>query len=152
MPVSSLVDEGGSDVDIFGHDHARRHVAPARKLVGAGAQYRAQHRLDALERPAARQRGIDLRIEPALLAHDAADDVAKKGRFRRPVLRAFDLAAEPMALELGQNLVQAGAGEVHLVKRLHGGEPRRAALVGLARFSRSGLAATRHFTSPRADA
>ena len=85
------------------------------------------------------KRSVDLRIEPGLLAHDAADNVAKEGNFRRPVLRAFDLAAEPMALELGQNLVQPGAGEVHLIERLHGGKPRRAAFVGFARFGRSGF-------------
>ena len=128
------VDEGAGDIDVFRRHHPRRHVAAAGKLVGAGPQHRAQHRLDALERPAARQRGVDLRIEPCLLAHDAADDVAEKCRLRRPILRALDIAAEPMAFELGQNLVQAGAGKVHLVERLHGGEPRRAALVGLARL------------------
>ena len=58
------IDESRSDVDIFRHDDVRRHIAPARKLVGAGAQHRAQHGLDALERPAARQCGVDLRIEP----------------------------------------------------------------------------------------
>ncbi len=141
------VDEGGGDVDIFGHDDPRRHVAPAGKFIGAGAQHRAQHRLDALERPAARQRRVDLRIEPALLAHHAADDVAKERGFRRPVLRALDLAAEPMALELGQDLVEPGAGEVHLIERLHGGKPRRAALVGLAGFGLVGRA--RHRSLPR---
>ena len=78
------------------------------------------------------KRRVDQRIEPALLAHDAADDVAEERRFGRQILRALDLAAEPMALELGEDLVQAGAGDVHLVERLHGGEPRRAAPVGLA--------------------
>ena len=65
MPVSSLLDEGGGDVDIFRDDDPRRHVAPIRQLVGAGAQHRAQHRLDALERPAAGQCSVDLRIERA---------------------------------------------------------------------------------------
>ena len=63
-----------------------------------------------------------------------ADDIAKISRFRRPILHAFDFAAEPMLFELGHDLVQAGAGEIHLVKRLHRGEPGGAALVGLARF------------------
>ena len=116
------------------------------KLVSAGAQHRAQHRLDAFERPAAAQRIVDLRIEPALLADDAADNVAEKGRFRRPVLRAFNLAAEPMVLELRQDFVQAGADEVHLIKRLHGGEPCCTALVRLP-----GLACrrARHGSLPR---
>ena len=127
------LDEGGGDVDIFRHHHARRHVAAMVELVGAGAQHRAQHRLDALERPALRQRLVDQRIELALLAHHAADDVAEERRLGRQILRALDLAAEPVALELGEDFVQAGAGEIHLVERLHRGEPRRAALVRLAR-------------------
>ena len=103
------------------------------QLVGAGAQRRAQHRLDALERPALRQRLVDQRIELALLAHHAGDDVAEERRLGRQILRALDLAAEPVAFEFGEDLVEAGAGKVHLVERLHGGEPGRAALVRLAR-------------------
>ena len=129
-----VIDEGAGDVDIFRHYHSRRHVGAAGELVGAGAQHRAQHRLDALERPASGQRRVDLRVELALLAHHAADDVAKVGGLRRPVLRAFDLAAEPVAFEFGHDLVEAGAGKIHLIKRLHGGKPCRAALVGLARL------------------
>ena len=37
-----------------------------------------------------------------------------------------------MALEFGEDVVQAGAGDIHLVERLHRGKPRRAAPVGLA--------------------
>src|SRR5258708_7771708 len=37
-----------------------------------------------------------------------------------------------MALELRKNVVQAGRGDIHLIERLHGGEPRSAAAVGLA--------------------
>ena len=50
------------------------------------------------------------------------------------ILRALDLAADPVAFELGEDFVQARAGEIHLVERLHGGKPRGAALVGLARL------------------
>ena len=96
------------DVDIFGDDDARRHVAAVIELIGAGAQHRAQDRLDALERPGLRQRVVDQRIELALLAHHAADDVAEERGLRRQILLAFDLAADPVALELGQDLVQAG--------------------------------------------
>jgi len=35
-----------------------------------------------------------------------------------------------MALELGEDVVDAGAADVHLIQRLHRGEPRRAAPVG----------------------
>ena len=109
-----------------------------RELVGAGPQYRAQHRVDALERPAAGERRVDLRIERPLLAHDAGDDVAKERGLGRQILRALDLAAEPMAFELGQDLVDAGPGQIHLVERLHSGEPRRSALVGLTGLTGGG--------------
>src|SRR4029077_694662 len=81
-----VVDEGTGDVDIFRHYHAGRHVGAAGELVGAGAQHRAQHRLDALERPAAGQSRIDLRVELALLAHYPADDVAKISGLRPPTM------------------------------------------------------------------
>src|SRR6202023_1634791 len=35
------------------------------------------------------------------------------------------LAAEPVALELGEDVVNPGAGDVHLIERLHRGPPRR---------------------------
>src|SRR6185436_4736143 len=38
---------------------------------------------------------------------------------------------EPVALELGKDVVDAGAADIHLVQRLHRGEPCRAAPVGL---------------------
>ena len=66
----------------------------------------------------------------------AGDDVAEERCFRRQILLALDLAAEPMAFELRQDLVEAGARHVHLVERLHRGEPRRPAAVGLARTGR----------------
>ena len=102
------VDEGMGDIDILRHDHARRHVALAVELVGARAQDRAQHGLDALERPALRQRRVDHRIELALLGHHAADDVAEERGLRRQIFIALDLAADPMALELRQDVVQRG--------------------------------------------
>ncbi len=70
----------------------------------------------------------------ALLAQHAGDDIAEEGGFGREILRALDLAADPVALELGEDFVEAGAGDIHLIERLHGGKPRGAALVGLARF------------------
>ena len=131
MPVSSWSTKAEATSTYSEVDDPRRHVAPVRKLVGAGAQHRAQHRFDALERPAAGERRVDLRVKRSLFPHDAGDDVAKESGFRRQILRALDLAAEPMAFELGEDFVDAGAGEIHLVERLYGGEPRRSALVGL---------------------
>src|SRR5262249_39285982 len=77
---------------------------------------------------------IDHRIEAALRRDHAFDDFTKERRLGRQVLRAFNLLAEPVALELGENVVQRRAGDVHLIERLHRREPRRAALVGLARL------------------
>ena len=68
------------------------------------------------------------------------DHVAEERRFRRQILRAFDLAADPMTLELGEDVVQAGARDIHLVERLHGGEPGGAAPVGLALVLRGRVA------------
>src|SRR5450830_1509240 len=126
-------DKGGRDVGVFRHHHPRRHVAAIIELVGAGAQRGAQHRFDTLERPAFCQRFVDQRVELALLAHHTGDNVAEERRLGWKILRSLDFAAEPVALELGEDLVQAGAREIHLVERLHSGEPRRAALVRLAR-------------------
>ena len=72
------------------------------ELVAAGAQGGAQDRLDALERPAFRQRLVDHRIELALLAHHAGDDVAEERGLGREILRALDLAADPVAFELAR--------------------------------------------------
>src|SRR6185436_19445954 len=77
-----LVDEGVGDVDVFGHDDACRHVVAMTKLIGAGAQYRAQDRLDAFEWPAFRQCLIDQRSEAALLPHHARYHVAEECRLR----------------------------------------------------------------------
>ena len=63
---------------------------------------------------------------------------------------ALDLAADPMAFELGQDLVHAGGGEIHLVERLHRSKPRRAALVGLARVLVARLRVARHQRTIRA--
>src|SRR6185437_9411719 len=128
------INKGRGDVDIFRRHDAGRNVRPAGELISAGAHHRAQDRLDALERPAAIERRVDHRVERPLLAHHAADNIAKVRRLSRHVLRALDLAAEPVAFEFGHDLVQAGTGQIHLIQRLYGGEPGGAALIGLARF------------------
>src|SRR5262249_1587581 len=63
----------------------------------------------------------------------AGPDVAKDRPRGGRVLPALAPRPEPMALELGEDVVQALAGDVHLVERLHGGEPRRPAPVGFRR-------------------
>src|SRR5882757_4907403 len=101
------------------------------ELVRAGAQHRAQDGVDPLQRPALRQRIVDQRIEFRLVAHYAGHDVAEECRLRGQVFVALDLASEPMTLELSEDVVNPRAPDVHLIERLHGREPRRAAAVGL---------------------
>src|SRR6201999_3375788 len=69
--------------------------------------------------------------ELRLVAHHPGYDVAEERRLGGQIFVAFDLAAEPVAFELGEDVVDAGAPDVHLVERLHRREPRRAAPVGL---------------------
>src|SRR5215510_14904787 len=54
-----------------------------------------------------------------------------------------------MALELGQDVVDRGRRHIHLIERLHGGEPRGAAPVGLADVA--ALRARHHCARDRAD-
>ena len=54
-----------------------------------------------------RQRVVDQRVELALLAHHAADDVAEERGLGRQVLLALDLAADPVTLELGRGFRSA---------------------------------------------
>src|SRR5262245_4420049 len=118
------------DIDIFGDDDTARHVLAMFELVGTGPQYRTQDRVDPLQRPALRQRLVDQRIKLGLVADHARYDVAEERRFRRQIFLALDLVAEPVALELGEDVVDPRAADIHLVQRLHRGEPRRTAAVG----------------------
>src|SRR5690349_6621103 len=120
------------DIDIFGDDHAAGHVLAMFQLVSPCAQHRAQDRVDPLQRPALRKRIVDHRIQLGLVPHHARHHVAEKGCFRRQIFFAFDLVAEPVTLELGKDVVDAGARDIHLVERLHGGKPRGPAPVGFA--------------------
>ena len=85
------------------------------------------------------------RIERALVVDDATDQLAKIGALGRQILLAFDFAADPMAFELRQDLVEAGAGDIHLIERLHGREPRRAAPVDLAHVTLAAVSSARPF-------
>src|SRR5262245_42623947 len=118
------------DVDIFRHHDTAGHVLAMLELVGAGTQHRAQNGVNPLQGPTLRERIVDQRIEFRLVAHDAGDDVTEKRRFRRQIFFALDLIADPVALELGEHVVDAGTGNIHLVERLHSGEPGGAAPVG----------------------
>ena len=69
-------------------------------------------------------------IELGLIAHHAGHHVAEERGLGRQIFIALDLAAEPMALEFGKDVVDPGAADIHLIERLHGREPRRAAPVG----------------------
>jgi len=99
-----------------------------------GAQHRAQDRFDALERPGRRQGLVDARVEGRRWASTTPATMSRKKRqLGRQILLAFDFAAEPMFSQTAPRIsLRAGARHVHLVERLHGGEPRGAAPVGLA--------------------
>jgi hypothetical protein len=138
MPVSSL-SRNACATSTYSCDHdARRHIgaadssnAPARSTARISASTRFQ-------RPAALKRPVDHRIERALVVEHAAHDAAEERGLGRQILRAFDLAADPVALELGEDLVERRCGDVHLVKRLHRRKPRCAAPVRLAVLARLG--------------
>src|SRR4029079_5106542 len=127
-----LFDEGMRDVDIFGYDHAARHILAMLQFVGARAQHRAQNRVDPLKRPALLERIVDQGIELGLVADHAGYHVLEECGLRRQIFVALDLVTEPVAFELGEDVVDPGAGDVHLVQRLHRCEPRRATAVGFS--------------------
>ena len=76
---------------------------------------------------------VDERIDAALLAHHALDDVAEELRLGVAILRAFDFLPEPVGLELGDHVGEVDAGHVHLVERLNGGKSRRGPCLGTSR-------------------
>src|SRR6476660_9396000 len=110
-----LFDKGVRDVDIFGHDHTARHILAMLQLIRTRAQHRAQDRVDPLQRPPLRQRVIDQRIEFSLVAHHAGHHVTEERCLGGEIFVALDLTAEPVALELGKDVVEPGAADVHLV-------------------------------------
>src|SRR4029079_3048423 len=118
-----LGEEGVRDVDKFRDGHPRGHIAPLQDLIGAGAKNGAQDGIDAGQPPALGKLLVDQRIDLELLAHHAIDEVAEEGGFGVGILATLDLLAEPMRLELGNHLVEVNAGHVHLIERLHGGQP-----------------------------
>ncbi len=130
MPGFVAFDKGMRHVDIFRYDDACRHVPAVIEFVSSSAQRRAQHGLDALQRPAALQGCIDQRIEPALFPHDAADDVAEESRFGRQILLPLHLTPDPVAFELRQDFVQRGARHIHLIECLYCRKPRGASAIG----------------------
>src|SRR3954464_7088017 len=118
------------DVDIFGHDHTAGHILAVLQLIGACPQYNAQQRVDRVQPPTLLQRIVNQRIELGLVAHHAGHHVLEERSLRRQIFVAFDLIAEPVAFELGKDVVDPRTRDVHLVERLHGGKPRRATAVG----------------------
>jgi hypothetical protein len=134
------LEEGMCQIDIFGDDDARRHVLAHQHLVGAGAQDGTQDRIDAVEPPAFGEVTIDERVDAALLAHHAFDNVAEELRLSIAILVAFNFLPEPVSLELGDYMIEVDGGHVHLVERLDGGEPRRGPCLGTSSRSRLLLA------------
>jgi hypothetical protein len=111
------------DVDIFLDRRARGHVGPGADFVGAGAKDRPHQSLDALQRPALRQRGVDGAVDGDLIFEHAADDGAKERGVGGFILIALDLLADPVRLELGEHVFEARARDLHLIEGLRRGEP-----------------------------
>src|SRR5262245_44442078 len=101
-----LAEKRVSDIDIFGDDHAYRHVAANEDLIGAGAKDSAKDGIDAREPPALGELLVDQGVDAKLLAHHALDNVAEKFRLRLGVAVAFDLLAQTMGREFGDDLVE----------------------------------------------
>src|SRR5262245_55949165 len=116
-----------SDIDIFGDDHACRHIVANEDLIGARAKYGAKDRIDAREPPALGELLVDQGVDAKLLAHHTLDDVAEEFRLCLGVAAALDFLAQTMRGEFGNHLVEVDAGHVHLVKRLDRCEARGAA-------------------------
>ena len=129
MPGSSCVVEAVRHVDIFGDDDAGRHVLAAHQLIGAGAQDGAQHRLDARQRPAVGERGVDLLVDRPLILHHAGEEVAEEAHCR-PAGTSMPSTSRPIqwASNSRESVADALAGHIHLVERLHGGEAGSGAL------------------------
>src|SRR3954454_12052264 len=130
-PRLVLVVETVGQLDILRDHHAGWHVCAEHELVGAGPEGRAQHGLDALQRPSGSEDRVDLAIHGALLAHDAREYVAEERVLSRLEADALALAPDPEGLELGEGIDHALPGELHLIEGLDGGEAGGAALRGL---------------------
>ena len=143
MPVSSRVDKGIGDIDIFGNDHARRNVRLAERVRQRPArQHRAQQRLHPLQRPALGERLVDRRIELALVGGPRPSRC--RGRRRPRLADICSPSTSPPSLWLSnwaKISFKIGAGDVHLIERLDGGEPRGTAPVGFCGLSLPSLAA-----------
>src|SRR5690606_3936682 len=72
------------------------------------------------------------RIDGLLVLNHAGKDGAEPLRIGLAIKRAVHLLAKAEGLVFGRGFQQAGAGDIHLVERLHGSQARGAALVGRA--------------------
>ena len=78
-------------------------------------------------------------LEPLLgIIEDTVADLVAQGRWRLHPVGALDLLPDPVALELSEDVVEAGAGQIHLVERLHGGQTCGASSIGAARILGNG--------------
>ncbi len=101
------------------------------QLERRGPQDGAQRRVDAAHRPVVGQRLVDGRVDLELALDHAGDDLAEEVGIGGQVFLALDLAAQHvMRAELAQRVLERLAADIHLVERLHGGQPRGTALVG----------------------
>ncbi len=70
---------------------------------------------------------VDHGIDLALAGDRALDQILEEGLLDLAVSDLVARFREAVQLELRDDLVQVGLDEIHLIKRLHGGEPRAVA-------------------------
>ena len=104
-PVEHAVDqarllageEGMSDVEIFADDDPRRHVDARQQLVGAGAQDRAQHRLEPLQA-----------ASPASAPRRCGGRARRAARCAPRTMSANSASSTDAAVDLGDRCRRAG--------------------------------------------
>ena len=103
---------------------SRRHIRPMRQLPDAGAQDRAQYRIEPRQRPFLDQGGRDVGIEPLLIGGHPVHDFAKKRRVGLGQLIAVDLLVEAIAGEFAHHRFGIEFGvQLELIERLHRRQP-----------------------------
>src|SRR3569832_2467506 len=125
-------EERVADVDIFVDHHLARHVLQRDQFERSRAQDRAQDGIDTRQPPVRAQdpgdAGIDLFLVLRHAAHEACEELGI-GFAGGAGLR---LAAEAVFDEFAHDLLGVDARQLHLIERLHGGKPRRAARLAVA--------------------
>ena len=108
------------DIDIFGNADLWRHILALADLIDARPHDRAQHNLDAHQRPAFGQRIVDGLVDLGLMGNHPADNILEKREFRLAHFQiVINLLTDPMGLEFRTNVDHPLLGDVHFIQGLH---------------------------------